>query len=183
MTEEIINKAMLLMEEGVEHLEKELTSVRAGKASPAMFNSVYVDYYGTKTLISQVGNINVPDGRTLTIQPWEKSMLGPIEKAIFAANLGVTPQNNGELIRINIPPLTEQRRKDLAKQVKAIGEKAKVSIRNARKDANNALKKMKKDVSEDEIKVIQGEVQDLTNDYIKNVEKLISAKEKEILSI
>lgn len=183
MTEEITDNAMLFMDEAVTHLEKELVTVRAGKASASMFNSVYVDYYGTRTMISQVANISNQDARTLTIQPWEKNMLQPIEKAIFAANLGVTPQNNGELIRINIPPLTEQRRKELAKQVKAIGEHAKVSIRNVRKDANNSVKKMKGDISDDEMKNVQGEIQDLTNGYIKNVDKLVTAKEKEIMSI
>lgn len=183
MTGEIIEYAEMSMEGSIEHLTDELTRVRAGKASPAMFKKVSVDYYGTQTPISQVGNISTPDARTLTIQPWEKSMLAAIEKAIFAANLGVTPQNNGEIIRINIPPLTEERRKQLAKQVKAIGEDAKVSIRNARKEANNSLKKLKKELSEDEIKAAQGDVQELTNKYTKNVDKLVAAKEKEILSI
>ncbi|MGB1240871.1 MAG: ribosome recycling factor [Chitinophagales bacterium] len=183
MTEEITDNAMLFMDEALTHLEKELITVRAGKASASMFNSVYVDYYGTRTMIAQVASISNQDARTLTIQPWEKNMLQPIEKAIFAANLGVTPQNNGELIRINIPPLTEQRRKGLAKQVKAIGEHAKVSIRNVRKDANNSVKKLKGDISDDMAKDVQGQIQDLTNSYIKNVDKLISAKEKEIMSI
>ena len=183
MVDEIIDKAMTGMEEAVEHLKKELATVRAGKASPTMFNNVYVDYYGSNTLISQVASISNQDARTLMIKPWEKSMLQPIEKAIFAANLGVTPQNNGELIRINVPPLTEQRRKDLAKQAKKIGEDSKVSIRNVRKEANNGIKKLKKDISEDEAKKAQGDIQELTNDYIKSVDKIVAAKEKEIMSI
>ncbi|MFK7904052.1 MAG: ribosome recycling factor [Chitinophagales bacterium] len=185
MTEEIMETAVMFMDEAISHLGKELITVRAGKASASMFNNVHVDYYGTRTMISQVANISNQDARTLTIQPWEKNMLQPIEKAIFAANLGVTPQNNGELIRINIPPLTEQRRKELAKQVKAIGEHAKVSIRNVRKDANNSVKKMEKDkdISADMSKDVQAQIQDLTNGYIKNVDKLITAKEKEIMSI
>jgi len=183
MTEEIMETAIMFMDEAISHLGKELITVRAGKASASMFNNVYVDYYGTRTMIGQVASISNQDARTLTIQPWEKNMLQPIEKAIFAANIGVTPQNNGELIRINIPPLTEQRRKELAKQVKAIGEHAKVSIRNVRKDANNSVKKMKGDISDDMAKGVQAEIQDLTNDYIKSVDKLITAKEKEIMSI
>lgn len=182
-TDEVIEHVTFYMEEAISHLEKELVTVRAGKASATMFNNVFVDYYGTSTQIGQVANISNQDARTLIIQPWEKNMLQPIEKAIFAANLGVTPQNNGELIRINIPPLTEERRKDLAKQVKAMGEHAKVSIRNVRKDANNSLKKMKDDFSEDVIKRVQGEVQDLTNVHIEKVDKEVAAKEKEILTI
>ena len=149
MTDEIMEMAEMSMDEAIAHLERELTTVRAGKASAAMLNGVYVDYYGSQTPISQVSTINTPDARSLTITPWEKSMLKPIENAIFAANLGVTPQNNGEMVRLNIPPLTEQRRKDLAKQVHGMGEDAKVSVRNARRDANNELKKMKSDISED----------------------------------
>lgn len=183
MTDDIIEMATMSMDEAIVHLDKELQTVRAGKASPAMFNGVFVDYYGSKTLISQVANINASDARSLTIEPWEKNMLQPIEKAIFAANLGVTPQNNGEMIRINIPPLTEQRRKDLAKQVHAMGENAKVSVRNARRDSNNELKKLKSDLSEDIMKGVQKEIQDLTDSHISKIEKVVSAKEAELMSI
>jgi len=183
MTDDIIEMAMMSMDEAIVHLDKELTTVRAGKASPAMFNGVFVDYYGSKTLINQVANINTSDARSLTIEPWEKSMLQPIEKAIFAANLGVTPQNNGELIRINIPPLTEQRRKDLAKQVHAMGENAKVSVRNVRRDSNNELKKMKGDISEDVMKGVQKDIQDLTDSHISKIDKVVGAKETELMSI
>ncbi len=183
MTDDILETTEMLMDEAIKHLEKELITVRAGKASASMLNGVFVDYYGSQTPISQVATISTPDARSLTIQPWEKNMLQPIEKAIFAANLGVTPQNNGEMVRLNMPPLTEQRRKDLAKQVHAIGEDAKVSVRNVRRDANNDLKKLKDDLSEDILKGVQKEVQDLTDTHISRIEKIVAAKEKEIMAI
>jgi ribosome recycling factor len=143
----IIDTAKEAMNNAIAHLEKELRSIRAGKASPAMLTTVMVDYYGAQTPLGQVANVNTPDARTLSIQPWEKNMLQPIEKAIQIANLGLNPMNNGDVIMINVPPLTEERRKGLAKQAKAEAEHAKVGVRNARKDANNEIKKT--DVSDD----------------------------------
>lgn len=172
------------MQAAIEHLKKELATVRAGKASPAMLSNVTVDYYGTQTPINQVASVSAADGRTLNIQPWEKSMLPLIEKAIFAANLGVTPQNDGEIVRITIPPMTEERRRQLVKQVRAYGESAKVSIRNVRRDTNDTIKKMVKDgLSEDQGKNGAASVQDYTNSYSDKADALVAAKEKEILTI
>ena len=159
----------------------ELTKVRAGKANPSMLAQVYVDYYGAKTPLSQVANVNTPDGRTITVQPWEKSMLQEIERGIMLANLGFNPMNNGESIIINVPILTEERRRELAKHAKSEGEHAKVSIRNDRKDANNELKKL--DISEDLLKNTEQDVQDLTDQYIKKVDDLYMIKEKEIMKV
>mmetsp|Transcript_3246 Transcript_3246/g.3786 ORF Transcript_3246/g.3786 Transcript_3246/m.3786 type:complete len:162 (+) Transcript_3246:758-1243(+) len=149
----ILDTAKEAMNNAISHLEKELRSIRAGKASPAMLTTVMVDYYGSQTPLGQVANVNTPDARTLSIQPWEKNMLQPIEKAIQIANLGLNPMNNGDVIMINVPPLTEERRKGLAKQAKAEAEHAKVGIRNARKDANNEIKKT--DVSDDMKKMLK----------------------------
>ncbi|MBK6609854.1 MAG: ribosome recycling factor [Sphingobacteriales bacterium] len=173
-----------MMHHSIEHLEKELTKVRAGKASPAMVDGIYVDYYGTNSPISQVANITTGDARTLLIQPWERNMLGPIEKAIFAANLGMTPQNDGNTIRLNLPPLTEERRKDLVKQVKHIGEQTKVGIRNVRKEAMEKIKKMVKDgLPEDNGKTTETQIQKATDEHIEKVDKILLAKEKEIMAI
>ena len=169
------------MELSVQHLEKELLNIRAGKANPIMLNSVFVEYYGTPTPLSQVANINTPDGRTLSIQPWEKSLLAGIGKGIFQANLGFNPMNNGESLIINIPPLTEERRKDLVKLAKVETENAKVSIRNARKEANNDIKKT--DISEDLQKNAEIDIQELTNQFIKKVDDIFDVKEKEILTV
>jgi len=172
------------MKGAIAHLEKELTSIRAGKASPKMIISVMVDYYGTDTPISQVANISTPDARTIAIQPWEKAMIEPIERAIINSNLGFNPDNNGEVIRINIPALTEERRRDLTKQVHAEGEHAKISIRNARREAIDELKKMQKDgLSEDLEKDGEAAAQKLTDQYYKQVEDLIEEKEKDIMTI
>ncbi|MEX8548163.1 MAG: ribosome recycling factor [Mucilaginibacter sp.] len=172
------------MDKAIEFLDSELTKVRAGKASPAMLDGVYVDYYGTATPLSQVGTVNSPDARTLVIQPWEKSMLGPIEKAIIESNLSLNPQNDGQIIRINVPPLTEERRRDLVKRVKAEAEGGKITIRNLRKDANEKIKKLKTEgVSEDDIKVGEGEVQKLTDSYIIKVDQLAEVKEKDIMTV
>lgn len=172
------------MVSAIEHLEKELVHIRAGKASPRMLDSVMVDYYGNMTPLQQVSNINTPDARTIAIQPWEKSMISPIERAIINSNLGFNPENNGELIRISVPPLTEERRKGLSRQANAEGETAKVSIRSARKDANDTLKKLVKDgLSEDTQKDTEAEVQDMTNDYTKKVDTLLEQKTKEIFTI
>ena len=183
-----VNNAIQLakkeMESSIQHLQQELAKIRTGKASPAMLAGIKVPYYGNLTPLSQVANISTSDAKTLVIQPWEKSMLGPIEKAIFEANLGLTPQNDGELIRINIPPLTEERRKDLVKTAKALGEDAKVSIRNARHKGMDQIKKeVKEGYPEDAGKRMEDRVQKLTDDYTKKVDELIEAKEKDIMTV
>lgn len=177
----IIDTAKEAMTNAIKHLEKQLVNIRAGKASPAMLGSVMVDYYGTQTPLSQVANVNTPDGRTITVQPWEKSMLQEIERGIMVANIGFNPMNNGESIIINVPPLTEERRRDLAKQAKAESEDAKVGIRNARKDANNDIKKT--DASEDLQKNAEIDVQSLTDNHIKKIDDIFSVKEKEIMTV
>jgi ribosome recycling factor len=172
------------MQKGLRHLESELAKIRAGRASVNMFDGIVVDYYGSPTPLNQVSSINAPDARTLAIQPWEKTMIEPIEKAILAANLGITPQNNGEIIRINIPMLTEERRRELVKQVKNEGEAVKVSIRNVRRDANEQLKKLlKSGLSEDLEKDAEHEIQELTDQYTKKVDEIVTTKEKDILTV
>ena len=177
----IVDAAKESMEQAVVHLEKEMLNIRAGKANPIMLSSVKVDYYGTPTLISQVANVNSPDGRTLTVQPWEKGMLQEIEKAILVANLGFNPMNNGESIIINIPPLTEERRRDLAKLAKAETENAKIVIRAARKEANDDIKKS--NASVDIQKNYEIDVQELTDTYISKIDEIFNSKEKEILTV
>lgn len=172
------------MEKAIGHLEAELVKIRAGRANPNMFDGLVVDYYGTPTPINQVGNISVADARTLTIQPWEKNMLQPIERAIIAANLGVTPQNDGTIIRIFLPPLTEERRKEIVKRVHGEGEHSKVAIRNIRRDAIEHIKKLKKDgLSEDLAKDSEDEIQQMTDKFISLVDKHLAQKEKEIMSV
>ncbi|MFW5755672.1 MAG: ribosome recycling factor [Tangfeifania sp.] len=172
------------MDAAIKHLEKELTHIRAGKASPSMLDGVQVEYYGTMTPLSQVSNVSTPDARTIAVQPWEKGLIPVIEKSILAANLGFNPDNNGELIRINIPALTEERRRQLVKQVSQEGETAKVSIRTARKDANDSLKKLLKEgLSEDMEKDAEEEVQKMTDNYGKKIDSLVEAKEKDIMTI
>jgi ribosome recycling factor len=172
------------MSKAIAHLEAELLKIRAGRANPLMFDGLTVDYYGTPTPISQVGNITVADARTLTIQPWEKNMLQPIERSIIAANLGVTPQNDGAIIRIFLPPLTEERRKEIVKKVHAEGEHSRVAIRNIRREAIEHIKKLQKQgVSEDLAGDAETEVQEMTNKFIAMVEKHLASKEKEIMSI
>lgn len=187
MDEEVqlyIEDAQEKMESALQHLEKELSKVRAGRANAKILNDVYVDYYGSATPLSQVANVSVPDPRTIAIQPWEKKIIPEIEKAILAANIGLNPENNGELIRLNIPALTNERRKDLVKQCKNEAEQAKVSIRNARRDANDMLKKLIKDgLSEDIEKDAEAEVQKITDGYGKKVDDLFSEKEKDIMTI
>lgn len=178
----ILESAKEAMGKALIHLEKQFVNIRAGKASPSMLGSVTVDYYGTQTPLAQVANVNTPDGRTITIQPWEKSMLQDIEQAIMVANLGFNPMNNGESVIINVPPLTEERRKELAKQAKSEAEEAKISIRGSRKDANNELKKLS-EISEDLKKNIETDIQEMTDAKIKTVDSLFSAKEKEILKV
>lgn len=179
----ILNESRSLMQKAIEHLEVELGKIRAGRANPAMLDSVQVDYYGTNTPLAQVSSITVPDARTIAVQPWEKSMLIPIEKAIQAANLGFNPQNDGSLIRINIPTLTEERRKELVKKTKAEAEHSKVSIRNIRRDANEHIKKESKSVPEDVVKGLEDQIQKLTDQFISIVDKHLESKEKEIMTI
>ena len=177
----IIDTTKEAMGAALKHLEKQLVNIRAGKASPAMLGSVMVDYYGSQTPLNQVANVNTPDGRTISVQPWEKSMLQEIERGIMLANLGFNPMNNGDLIIINVPPLTEERRRDLAKQAKAEAEDAKIGIRNARKDANNEIKKS--DISEDLQKNAVIDVQSLTDSYVKKVDDILEVKEREIMTV
>ena len=178
----ILDSTKEAMQNAIKHLEKQFINIRAGKASPAMLGSVMVDYYGSQTPLSQVANVNTPDGRTITVQPWEKSMLQEIERGIAYANLGFNPMNNGDTIIINVPPLTEERRRDLAKQAKAEAEDAKVSIRTARKDANNDIKK-NDDVSEDLKANAEIDVQQMTDNHVKKVDDLYDNKEKEIMTV
>ncbi len=177
----IIDSAKESMSQAIQHLEKELLNIRAGKANPVMLSSVMVEYYGAPTPLSQVANINTPDARTLSVQPWEKSLLADIEKGIMVANLGFNPMNNGESIIINVPPLTEERRKELAKMAKSEVENAKISIRNARKEANQDIKKA--EASEDEQKNCEIDVQNITDDFIKKSDAIYQVKEKEILTV
>lgn len=177
----ILDSTKEQMQSAIEHLIKELRSVRAGKATPSMLTNVMVDYYGSQTPLSQVANVNTPDARTISIQPWEKNMLQEIEKAIQLANLGFNPMNNGDIIMINVPPLTEERRINLSKQAKAEAEHAKVGVRNARKDANNDIKKL--DVSDDLKKITEAEIQTLTDTYVKEVDTIFDVKEKEIMTV
>jgi ribosome recycling factor len=173
-----------MMQKSVDHLEKELLHIRAGRANPEMLNSVRVDYYGAMTPLHQVANVNTPDARTITVQPWEKKLLHEIERAIINANLGFNPMNNGDVIIINVPVLTEDRRKDLIKQAKNEAEHARVGIRNSRKDANDEIKKLEKDgLSEDLAKDAMGKIQALTDAYIKKVDEHLDRKEKEIMVV
>lgn len=168
----------------VQHLETELSRIRAGRANIHILDGIAVDYYGSLTPLNQVSNISTPDARTIAIQPWEKSMIEVIEKAIMAANIGLNPANNGEIIRLNIPPLTEERRKDLVKQVRHEGENAKVSIRNTRREANEELKKMQKDgLPEDLAKKAETDVQKMTDDYSGKADKVVELKEKDIMTV
>ena len=187
MTEEIdfiLDSTKESMEGSIAHLEKEFLNIRAGKASPAMLGSVFVDYYGSATPLSQIAKISVPDARTITLQPFEKNMLQPIEKAIMIANIGFNPMNNGDVIIISVPPLTEERRRDLAKQAKAEAEDAKIGVRNVRKDANSDIKKLEKDgTSEDVCKSAEESVQKLTDTYIRKIDELLVVKEAEIMRV
>lgn len=177
----IVDIAKENMDLALKHLDKEMLNIRAGKANPIMLSGVKVDYYGTPTPLSQVANVNSPDGRTLTVQPWEKAMLSEIEKAILVANLGLNPMNNGESIIINIPVLTEERRRELAKLAKAEVESAKISIRAARKDANTEIKNSY--TSEDLQKNFEIDIQNITDQYISKADETFSLKEKEILTV
>jgi len=180
----IISNTQHLMRKAIDHLEAELVKIRAGKANPTMLDGITADYYGNPTPINQIANVSVLDARTISIQPWEKTMLQPIERAIIAANIGINPQNDGNIIRLYMPPLTEERRKELVKRCNAEGEIGRVSIRNIRRDGIEQIKKLQKDgKSEDECKDTEQEAQDLTNKYIVLIEKHLEAKEKEIMSV
>ena len=184
VSKECIAQAKEKMNKALAHLDDELRNFRAGKANPAVFNAVMVDYYGSPTPVPQVASVTTPDAKTILIQPWEKKLIAAIEKAIMDANLGFTPQNNGEQIRINIPALTEDRRKELVKQAKAAGETAKVSIRNARRDVVDAHKKFQKDgLPEDVCKDAEAAIQKETDAFNKKVDEAIAAKEKEIMTV
>ncbi len=178
----ILDAAKESMDAAILHLEKEFIKIRAGKASPAMLSSVMVEYYGSQTPLSQVANINTPDGRTLSVQPWEKTMLQEIEKAIMNANLGFNPMNNGDFVIINVPPLTEERRIQLARQAKAESEHAKVGVRNARQEANKEIRELD-DASEDLKKNAEMDVQEITDKYTKKIDDFLAAKEAEIMKV
>jgi len=187
MTEEISSIIAVAddhMKKAINHLEAELIKIRAGKANPQMLDGLVVDYYGSPMPINQVANISVMDARTLTIQPWEKNMVQPIERAIIAANIGVTPQGDGIMIRLSLPPLTEDRRKELVKKCQGEGEHSKIAIRNIRRDAIEHIKKLQKNgLSEDAAKDAEADVQEVTDRYTAAVEKHLTSKEKEIMSV
>ena len=178
----ILDTTKEAMDAALKHLEKQFVNIRAGKASPAMLGSVMVNYYGSQTPLHQIANVNTPDGRTIMVQPWEKGMIQEIEKGIQIANLGFNPMNNGDTIIISVPPLTEERRRDLAKQAKAEAEDAKIGIRSARKDANSDIKKLE-DVSEDLQKNAEVDVQHLTDKYVKKIDDILEVKEREIMTV
>jgi ribosome recycling factor len=183
-TGSLIQDTESAMKKAISHLESEIGKIRAGKASPQMLDGITVDYYGTPTPINQAGNISAMDARTLTIQPWEKNMIQPIERAIMQANIGVTPQNDGITIRIFLPPLTEERRRELVKRANGEGEHGKVTIRNIRRDAIEKIKKMQKDgLSEDVAKDSEADIQSLTDRFIALVDKHLASKEKEIMVV
>ncbi len=177
----ILEEAKDQMQGAITHLEKAFVKIRAGKANPVMLSTVQVDYYGSLTPLSQVANVNTPDARTLSVQPWEKAMLPEIEKAIINSNLGFNPMNNGDFIIISVPPLTEERRRDLVKQAKAESEDAKISVRSARQEANKELKKI--EISEDVLKDAEADVQELTNSFITKIDDALKLKESEIMKV
>lgn len=180
----ILNDAKEHMSKAIEHLEHELVKLRTGKASTNLISDMMVDYYGTPTPLPQVANIQVSDARTIVIQPWERNMLGPIERVIINSNIGITPANDGEVVRLSVPPLTEERRKELVKKAKAAGEESKVGVRNARHKALDHIKKAVKDgLPEDIGKRRETELQDLVNKFVEQVDKVIAAKEKEIMTV
>ena len=180
----IIEEVRDRMQKALEHLEHELARLRAGRSTPALLDGITVDYYGVNSPLTQVSNINTPDPKTIMIQPWEKTMLGTIEKAILAANIGLIPVNNGEVIRINVPPLTEERRHQLVKQVRNEGETAKISVRNSRKWANDELKSLLKEgLPEDLEKIATDQVQEMTHNFTLKVDKVMALKEKDIMTV
>lgn len=184
LIKKVLDDAKMSMDKAIEHCENEIAKIRAGKAMPSMLDGIMVDYYGNPTPLSQVANVNTPDARTLVIQPWEKTLIPEIEKAIMEANIGLNPQNDGTIVRLNVPPLTEERRRDLVKKVKEEAEKGRIAIRNIRKDANEKIKKLKSEgVSDDEMKTGEAEVQKLTDAYIVKVDKEAENKEKDIMTV
>lgn len=187
MTEELnllLEETEEAMKKAINHLEAELVKIRTGKANPSMLDGIMVDYYGNPTAINQVANVSTMDARTISVQPWERNMLSPIERAIIAANIGINPQNDGNIIRLFLPPLTEERRKELVKRSNAEGEHAKVAIRSIRRDGIEQIKKLQKEgLSEDAAKDAEDAAQDLTNRYISLIEKHLLAKEKEIMAV
>jgi len=180
----MMDEAKESMDKSIDHLQKALTKIRAGKASPNMLSSVMVEAYGIQSPINQLASITTPDGRTLSIQPFDKTTLPDIEKGILQANIGLTPQNDGEFIRLNIPPLTEERRKEMVKQTKSEGEDAKISLRSARKDAMDFIKSLKEDgLSEDMAKNAEEDVQKVVNDYTSKIEGILASKENDIMTV
>lgn len=183
--DEVIAKAHTGMEKAIEALKKDFGKVRTGRASIALFDDVRVDYYGTPTPLNQVGTLAVPEPRLITIQPWEKKLIPEIEKAILKSDLGLNPASDGQLVRIAIPPLTEERRREMAKMIKRMGEEAKIAVRNARREANDALKKLEKnkEISEDELKRGEKEIQEITDRYVKKTDEVVALKEKEVMEV
>ncbi len=181
----VVNQLSAVMDKSIQALQKDLLKVRTGRASTALIDHVHVDYYGSKTPISQVANMTTPDARTIQIVAWEPAMLSAIEKAILEANVGFTPQNDGKVIRLTMPPLTEDRRKEMVKMIKKMGEDIKIALRNARRDSNEDVKKQEKDkaLSTDEAKKLQEQIQKKTDDKVAEVDKIIGAKEKEIMTL
>ena len=181
---EILNETSTSMKRAIDHFESELVKIRAGKANAAILDGIMVDYYGNPTPIAQVGNISVMDVRTLTVQPWEKKMLQPIERAIIAANIGINPQNDGNIIRLFLPPLTEERRREFVKRSNGEGEQAKITVRNIRRDAIEQIKKAQKEgISEDAAKDAEAAIQEITDTNIALIDKYLGLKEKEIMSV
>ncbi|MBL7113160.1 MAG: ribosome recycling factor [Bacteroidales bacterium] len=184
LVELLLDETREKMNKSIHHLGNGLIKIRAGKANPNILNGIMIDYYGVQTPLNQISNIGTPDPRTIAIQPWEKPYINAIEKAILQANLGLNPDNNGEIIRINIPPLTEERRKELVKQVRNEGENTKVGIRNTRREANEELKNMKKDgLAEDDEKKAVEEVQKMTDEFIDKIDKILETKETDIMTV
>jgi ribosome recycling factor len=185
MTKDVINSMSTQMDKTVEALRKEYQKVRTGRASTGFLDDIRVDFYGTLSPLSQVATLSVPEPRTINLQPWDAKMIPVIEKAIMNANLGVTPANDGKVIRLNLPPLTEERRKDIVKQLKKLAEEAKVAVRNIRRDANDELKKFEKDkkISEDDLKRAEKEVQDVTNTHVAKIDDVLLHKEKEVMEV
>lgn len=179
-----LEEAKELMDKAIDHVNFTFSKIRAGKATPGMLDGIMVEYYGNATPLNQVASINTPDARSIIIKPWEKSIVGDIEKAIINSDIGLNPQNDGELIRLNVPPLSEERREQLVKQTKHEAEVGRVSIRNIRKDTNDHLRKLLKEhISEDEVKRAEDEVQKLTDQYIKQIDELLEKKEKDIMTV
>ncbi len=185
MLDDIRHKARASMEKSIEHLRHELSTIRTGKASPALLDVIHVDYFGSKVPLKQVATIAAPEPRLLTVQPWDKSIIGEIEKAIQSSELGLNPQNDGSIIRLPIPPLTEERRRDLVKVVRRMGEECKIAIRNARRDANDRIRKLEKahEVSEDDGRKAHDEIQRITDRFVEQVDEIVAAKETEVMEI